>query len=211
MSLASDQENDASDSATSFESDCAVSPCGTIFNACSYVKNYSRESSSSSGDEDRGDGSDGDFDEDTKTTATRLASLSANAAFRYRSDDSAAFIDDANEATLSSVFGRPLLSNPPQQSSLRAPEPNSDSCIPKCVGDEQPEIRQSALYSLACIHQRIMTLEEHSSRVKSLETVIAEKDRLIEELRERLNSRLETTCYSDGRAHKRPRLVSMGE
>ena len=42
---------------------------------------------------------------------------------------------------------------------------------------------RGTLYELACIHQRIVTLEEHAARVKMLEATIESQEQQMDELR----------------------------
>jgi len=187
------------------------------------------------------------------------------------------FSPDGASQKLSSVFGKPLCelqrcASPEASDSSRErgggnhPESTPSSSEVK-VGSVGSAFR-GTLYELACIHQRIVTLEEHASRVKVLEATVEAKDQSLKGLTsdcERLRADLAASkaeaatlraaldaassdtgrssdmssdetvgeespseAMSDGlealsdaakgalvcaleRAHKRPRLVSLGE
>lgn len=94
-------------------------------------------------------------------------------------DDSA----DVTKSKLSSVFGMRLKDLTCQNLAAR----NDDD---KRSPDAQPVSASlnGTLYELACIHQRIMTLEEHAERVQQLEERLAKQSNEITELKRTASS-----------------------
>ena len=101
---------------------------------------------------------------------------------------------DVTKSKLSSVFGKPLCELNRYQcdvdnferpsASLAVARPssvNSDNSLG--AGGYVGSAFRGTLYELACIHQRIVTLEEHAGRVKLLEATIASQKQQMEELR----------------------------
>lgn len=97
---------------------------------------------------------------------------------------------DVTKSKLSSVFGKPLR----ELKRMSSPSKIISEPCDNCGGDElENDFSESTvpvctklrgtLYELACIHERIMTLEEHASRVKCLEATIKEQQVEIDALR----------------------------
>lgn len=135
-------------------------------------------------------------DADTLRMAHAVVSLSSS---NFRTSDISAsssssceapvLIDDekadVSRSKLSSVFGKPLRElkrtcSPPSERGGDA-ERDMDTSVSSEAGGGSCEDAGRAhvgkalcgtLYELACIHQRIVTLEEHAARVKSLEDTI---------------------------------------
>jgi hypothetical protein len=138
-------------------------------------------------------------------------------------------IDEESACKLSDVFGKPLRELAKRGSS--APDSSQDDAVGSAL--------RGTLYELACIHQRIVTLEEHSARVKKLEHTIEEQGRSLEAVKAELHGAIlrEATARAEasairaecaairgsspsifaqaasllGRAQKRPRTVSIGD
>jgi len=152
----------------------------------------------------------GDYN-DTLMSAHAVVSLASK--FHEGSSDhhEPVLIDDTGDVTkskLSSVFGKPLCELKRMSvipSHISDSDGNHDT--DDKVGNKGEKVRyddskksitqksdgrgsdgvstslRGTLYELACIHERIMTLEEHASRVKHLEATIQEQQTLIETLR----------------------------
>ena len=140
-------------------------------------------------------------DEDTIISARAVASLSSShtgsqtslapnafSASPPPSDHAVVIDDDAADVTkskLSSVFGKPLRELNRHQGSVDeavgAERPASTSSDSSPGGHVGSALR-GTLYELACIHQRIVTLEEHAARVKKLEATIEFQERKMEEI-----------------------------
>lgn len=120
-------------------------------------------------------------DEDTLRCAQAVVAFSGRSrsnsvASATQPEDSSVVIDDfsADVTThkLSSVFGKPLC----ELQRCAAPEAaGAAAAAPEAEGSVGSAFR-GTLYELACIHQRIVTLEEHASRVQVLEATIAAQD-----------------------------------
>jgi len=92
-------------------------------------------------------------------------------------DDSA----DVTKSKLSSVFGMPLR----ELTTCHRKEETIEDTTGE-GGLDGASVSKSlggTLYELACIHQRIMTLEEHAERVKQLESKVKEQQEEIETLK----------------------------
>lgn len=150
-------------------------------------------------------------DEDTIKSARAVASLSASHRASYMKLASSSVLStsptpseypvvidddtaDVTKSKLSSVFGKPLCELNRYQcdvdnferpsASLAVARPssvNSDNSLG--AGGYVGSAFRGTLYELACIHQRIVTLEEHAGRVKLLEATIASQKQQMEELR----------------------------
>ena len=118
-------------------------------------------------------------------------------------------IDD-DSATLSSVFGKPLRelkrrasSASPERDICDGVEPSQDRAWSKDVEGAQIDdpsgpvgsALRGTLYELACIHSRVMTLEENAARVKALEATVEIQDAELQTLRTS-NARLERELAS---------------
>jgi outer membrane murein-binding lipoprotein Lpp len=92
-------------------------------------------------------------------------------------EDSSVVIDDfsadGTAQKLSSVFGKPLCEL--QRCAAPAVAHGAAAATTVREGSVGSAFR-GTLYELACIHQRIITLEEHASRVKVLEATIEAQD-----------------------------------
>lgn len=103
-------------------------------------------------------------------------------------DDDAA---DITKSKLSSVFGKPLRELSRCQGSTAPPGSSDETDRPSSAGSEGSvgcgghvgSALRGTLYELACIHQRIVTLEEHAARVKMLEATIESQEQQMDELR----------------------------
>jgi len=128
--------------------------------------------------------------------AASAAAHSGDAALCYPvviDDDSA----DITKSKLSSVFGMPLRElsrqkphdvelSPSEGSGAAEENPRSASgsaSSPGAGGVQVSAALSGTLYELACIHQRIMTLEEHAERVQQLEATFKAQNEEIQRLK----------------------------
>jgi hypothetical protein len=199
-SMKSDFECDLSDNILCVAA--AMASCGT--------RAAVSHSETSSGEEGQS-GSDGEYDYPSRSLSPRermgdyndtLMSAQAVVSFANfhdrRNSESQESVEpvliddttaDVTKSKLSSVFGKPLrelkrLASPSQIVSDVADDFAGDELESDC-GEPTAVCSQlrGTLYELACIHERIMTLEEHASRVKCLEATIKEQQLEIDALR----------------------------
>mmetsp|Transcript_24176 Transcript_24176/g.70962 ORF Transcript_24176/g.70962 Transcript_24176/m.70962 type:complete len:457 (-) Transcript_24176:110-1480(-) len=209
------------DSVVSSSGDEAEERDGPAFRSSEAAARYSRHAAAQSLSRMNLDLADeesmGSGEEDFRTPPAkrgRMEDLDAAACPVVIDDDSA----DITKSKLSSVFGMPLSQLSRQKPYDVEPSPSEGSGgVDEDLGSTRSSTSKrrqgvpvsaalgGTLYELACIHQRIMTLEEHAERVKHLEATVKSQEEEILRLKDHgtvLEDQLQTSRLREETSHE---------